>query len=65
MPVNRFIHFTDWVIGHSHLAMIGLQVSSRLAVPLISGNASLEHEQRARDELVVLAPGSGPDADDR
>jgi cytochrome c oxidase cbb3-type subunit I/II len=23
MPVNRFIHFTDWVIGHSHLAMIG------------------------------------------
>ena len=23
MPVNRFIHFTDWVIGHSHWAMIG------------------------------------------
>jgi cbb3-type cytochrome c oxidase subunit I len=23
MPVNRFIHFSDWVIGHSHLAMIG------------------------------------------
>src|SRR6266705_5697357 len=23
MPVNRFIHFTDWVIGHSHLAMLG------------------------------------------
>ena len=23
MPLNRFIHFTDWVIGHSHLAMIG------------------------------------------
>jgi cytochrome c oxidase cbb3-type subunit I/II len=23
MPVNRFIHFTDWVIGHAHLAMIG------------------------------------------
>src|SRR6266699_5523915 len=23
MPVNRFILFTDWVIGHSHLAMIG------------------------------------------
>src|SRR6195256_5048319 len=23
MPVNRFIHCTDWVIGHSHLAMIG------------------------------------------
>src|ERR1700719_835485 len=23
MPVNRFIHFTDWVIGPSHLAMIG------------------------------------------
>src|SRR6266403_1079970 len=23
MPVNRFIHFTDFVIGHSHLAMIG------------------------------------------
>lgn len=23
MPINRFIHFSDWVIGHSHLAMIG------------------------------------------
>ena len=23
MPLNRFIHFSDWVIGHSHLAMIG------------------------------------------
>ena len=23
MPINRFIHFTDFVIGHSHLAMIG------------------------------------------
>ncbi len=23
MPVNRFLHYSDWVIGHSHLAMIG------------------------------------------
>jgi cbb3-type cytochrome c oxidase subunit I/cbb3-type cytochrome c oxidase subunit II len=23
MPVNRFVHFSDWVIGHSHLAMLG------------------------------------------
>ncbi|MHB1020794.1 MAG: cbb3-type cytochrome c oxidase subunit I [Acidobacteriaceae bacterium] len=23
MSFNRFTHFTDWVIGHSHLAMIG------------------------------------------
>lgn len=23
MPINRYIHFSDWVIGHSHLAMIG------------------------------------------
>jgi cbb3-type cytochrome c oxidase subunit I/cbb3-type cytochrome c oxidase subunit II len=23
MPVNGFIHFSDWVIGHSHLAMLG------------------------------------------
>lgn len=23
MPVNAFVHFTDWVIGHSHLAMLG------------------------------------------
>lgn len=23
MPVNRFIHFSDWVIGHAHLALIG------------------------------------------
>ncbi len=24
MPVNRVIHFTDWVIGHSHLAIGGV-----------------------------------------
>jgi cytochrome c oxidase cbb3-type subunit I/II len=23
MPFNRFVHFTDWVIGHAHLALIG------------------------------------------
>src|SRR5580698_903908 len=23
MSVNRYVHFSDWVIGHSHLAMIG------------------------------------------
>jgi cytochrome c oxidase cbb3-type subunit I/II len=23
MPLNSFVHFSDWVIGHSHLAMIG------------------------------------------
>jgi cbb3-type cytochrome c oxidase subunit I len=23
MPVNRFTHFSDWVIGHSHLALVG------------------------------------------
>lgn len=23
MSFNRFVHFSDWVIGHSHLAMIG------------------------------------------
>jgi cbb3-type cytochrome oxidase subunit 1/cbb3-type cytochrome oxidase cytochrome c subunit/cytochrome c553 len=23
MPVNRFVHFSDWVVGHAHLAMIG------------------------------------------
>jgi cytochrome c oxidase cbb3-type subunit 1 len=23
MPVQRYVHFTDWVIGHSHLAMLG------------------------------------------
>jgi mono/diheme cytochrome c family protein len=23
MSVNRLVHFTDWVIGHSHFAMIG------------------------------------------
>ena len=23
MAFNRYVHFTDWVIGHSHLAMIG------------------------------------------
>ncbi|MFG0262160.1 MAG: cbb3-type cytochrome c oxidase subunit I [Novipirellula sp. JB048] len=23
MPVNRLVHFSDWVIGHSHLAMLG------------------------------------------
>ncbi len=23
MPVNKLVHFSDWVIGHSHLAMLG------------------------------------------
>ena len=23
MPMQRYFHFTDWVIGHSHLAMLG------------------------------------------
>ncbi len=23
MPVNQAIHFSDWVVGHSHLAMLG------------------------------------------
>jgi cbb3-type cytochrome c oxidase subunit I/cbb3-type cytochrome c oxidase subunit II len=23
MPVNRFVHFSDWVIAHAHLALIG------------------------------------------
>ena len=23
MPMQRYVHFTDWVIGHSHLAMLG------------------------------------------
>ncbi len=23
MPLNRFLHFSDWVVGHSHLAMLG------------------------------------------
>lgn len=23
MPINKLVHFSDWVIGHSHLAMIG------------------------------------------
>jgi cbb3-type cytochrome c oxidase subunit I len=23
MPVNQFVHFSDWVVGHSHLAMLG------------------------------------------
>jgi cbb3-type cytochrome c oxidase subunit I len=23
MSLNRFVHFSDWVVGHSHLAMLG------------------------------------------
>jgi cytochrome c oxidase cbb3-type subunit I/II len=23
MPFNRVVHFTDWVVGHAHLAMLG------------------------------------------
>src|SRR6185312_76902 len=23
MPLNRLVHFSDWVIGHPHLAMLG------------------------------------------
>ncbi len=23
MPINKLVHFSDWVIGHAHLAMVG------------------------------------------
>jgi cbb3-type cytochrome c oxidase subunit I len=31
MPVNRFVHFTDWVIGHAHFAMIGFASFAAIA----------------------------------
>jgi cytochrome c oxidase cbb3-type subunit I/II len=30
MPVNQSVHFTDWVIGHSHLAMLGFATFAAL-----------------------------------
>jgi cytochrome c oxidase cbb3-type subunit I/II len=30
MPVNKLVHFSDWVIGHSHLAMLGFATFTTL-----------------------------------
>lgn len=31
MALNRFVHFSDWVIGHSHLAMLGFATFAGIA----------------------------------
>jgi len=31
MSLNRFVHFSDWVIGHSHLAMLGFATFAGIA----------------------------------
>jgi cytochrome c oxidase cbb3-type subunit I/II len=35
MPINRFVHFSDWVIGHSHLALIGFASFSAIGGMLL------------------------------
>jgi len=36
MSLNRVIHFTDWVIGHSHLAMLGFATFAAIAGMLLA-----------------------------
>ena len=31
MSLNRFVHFSDWVVGHSHLAMLGFATFAAIA----------------------------------
>ena len=55
MAINQTVHFTDWVVGHSHLAMLGFAT--------FAGAGGLVHVwerlpgafQRACVRVVVLA----------
>ena len=58
MAVNQTVHFTDWVIGHSHLAMLGF-ASFAAAGGLVHAWQRIpwaRYNARAI-ELVVLAAG--------
>jgi cbb3-type cytochrome oxidase subunit 1/cbb3-type cytochrome oxidase cytochrome c subunit/mono/diheme cytochrome c family protein len=49
LPVNRLVHFTDWVIGHSHFAMIGFASFAAIGGLLHAwkGCAGLRYSERA------------------
>ncbi len=62
MPVNRFIHFSDWVIGHSHLAMIGFASFTSIGGLLFvwKRTPGLRYNARAADwAFWLLAVGLG------
>ena len=64
MPLNRFVHFSDWVIGHSHLAMIGFAsfIGPGRPPARLAADAGLPVQPRGGG-LVVLAAGPGPGGD--
>jgi len=65
MPVNRFIHFSDWVIGHSHLAMIGFASFAAIGGCCTSGSGCRAAVQRPRGQLGILAADRRRAADGR
>jgi cbb3-type cytochrome c oxidase subunit II len=62
MPFNRFVHFSDWVIGHSHLAMIGFASFTAIGGLLHAWQRSpgLRYNPRAADWCFwLLTVGTG------
>lgn len=60
MPVQEVIHFTDWVIAHSHMAMAGFATFMVLggllhAWPLVTGRMPDEKLARAAFWMATLA----------
>ena len=66
MAVNQAVHFSDWVIGHSHLAMLGFATFARSrrhrARVAAAARGAL---QRARTRVGLLAARRRRDADGR
>ena len=56
MAVNQTIHFTDWVVGHSHMAMLGFATlrGRRRPRPRLAAHP-VGALQRARPRVGVLA----------
>ena len=66
MPVNRFVHFTDWVIGHAHFSMIGFASFAAIGGLLHAWERTAGLRYNApRRQLGLLAAGGRavPDGD--
>ena len=60
MAVNQAVHFTDWVIGHSHLAMLGFASFAAIGGLVHAWQRiPVGALQRARHRPCVLAAGGG------
>lgn len=62
MPINRFVHFTDWVIGHAHLAMIGFASFTAIGgiLHIWQRTPGLRYNERAANwSFWLLAVGMG------